>query len=92
MTANLRILIQVKVQFLKTRTWLIYTGQLDLIFITAVLREIQSVGDRDTLSNNLQKITELLVRRTLTPYGIFAGIRLDAIKLREAILQGHCNV
>lgn len=65
MTANLRILIQVKVQFLKTRTWLIYTGQLDLIFITAVLREIQSVGD--TLSNNLQKITELLVRRTLNP-------------------------
>ena len=69
MTANLRILIQVKVQFLKTRTWLIYTGQLDLIFITAVLREIQSVGD--TLSDNLQKITELLVRRTLNPVGNF---------------------
>lgn len=65
MTANLRILIQVKVQFLKTRTWLIYTGQLYLIFITAVLRKIQSVGD--TLSDNLQKITELLVRRTLNP-------------------------
>lgn len=65
MTANLRILIQVKVQFLKTRTWLIYTGHLHLIFVTALLREIQSVGD--TLSNNLQKITELLVRRTLNP-------------------------
>ena len=71
MTANLRILIQVKVQFLKTRTWLIYTGNLHLIFVTALLREIQSVGDTLSDHDNLQKITELLVRRTLNPVGNF---------------------
>ena len=40
-TVNLRILREVKLAFLIARTWLIYTGRLNLIFITAALREIQ---------------------------------------------------